>query len=132
MGTRKKSSKKDTVKVEIPQELHHAILQIQIDEGLDLEGACRKAAALCRKNTKIFDQAVERRAQSLSKSTYMSALNKSKEGIRQEVRTKEDNFRTHCKDCDELMYFSSNDENWSDARSILYKAFRTWKHTRHG
>ena len=56
-------------------------------------------------------------------------VEKRLEMARQEVRDKEDNFKTPCSICGKPMHFSSRDKNWPEVMKSLNEVFKDWRHT---
>ena len=131
------TDRKGSVKTYVPRQLHRAVIRIQVDEDLDWEDAAARAAVLIDANSREFKQAVEREADRLAKTRFMSQLNTGRETIRNKafdegmkyVREWEDNFRVQCSICDKPMYFSSRNKNWEEVKTVLYEAFKNWHHT---
>jgi hypothetical protein len=67
-----------SVRVIIPKPLHMAILRIQVDQSLDWEEACLRAAELIDANSSEFKRRVQLEAQRLYKQRFMRELNKAK------------------------------------------------------
>lgn len=124
-------------KVEIPWELHQAIIRIQAEEDLPFTKACLKAAMLVDPRREQFKKAVKEEADRLGKSRFMGQVNKARKTIEDNswqngakyVRSNEDNFRVPCSVCGKHMRFSSDDKEWEDEKKTLYKAFGNWYHT---
>ncbi len=130
------------VKVQIPVSLQRGIMRIMVEEKLDWDAACDKAAALLDENGEAFKKAVNAEAERRFKSRLMKEVNNAVKGARYSiwkkayeegkdwVRMNEDNFRVPCMICGKPMYFSSRDKEWeSQIKPILYEAFANWYHT---
>ena len=124
------------MRVEIPKELHQAIIRIQADETLDFVDACRKAALLVDPRREEYRKAVEDEANRLAKSRFMKQINKARKTIEDQayqrgadyVRNSEDNFHTPCSVCGKPIHFSNSLSNWEDVRKPLHEAFSKWYH----
>lgn len=135
----------ETVRVEIPKQLHKAVLRIQVEEDLEFEEACLKVAERFDQNNPIFKEKVEREASRKARTEFISSLNTARETIRRtgyeqgykaglrdgrkEVRENEDNFRAPCSVCGKPMRFSNGDQDWAKEKGVLYQAFANWHHT---
>jgi hypothetical protein len=69
---------REGVRCEIPRELYMAIVRLQASEDLDWHDACVKASQLLDSNSKEFRKAVEKEAQRIYNSKFMTQLNKAK------------------------------------------------------
>jgi hypothetical protein len=125
---------------EIPREFKMAIIRLQAAENLDLRDAYLRAAVLIDKNNQEFKHSVELRAQVIYKARFMTEVNKSRNTFYTKgyndstnwVRINENNFKTPCSNCGQLMPFSSRDSNWAEVQKVLFDAFKGWRHTSHG
>lgn len=126
-------AKKQHVRVRIPEELDQAIVALRARENLSFDEACKRIAIRSDPNSKLFEEAVDKKAQELGKSTFMKQLNSSRATIQKNeadtVRNNEDNFHVPCSKCGKPMSFSNRDSNWSTIKPVLYAAFKTWSHT---
>ena len=120
------------IRVRIPPVMDQAIVGLRARENLSFDEACERMAVLWDPNSKLFAEAVEKRAQELGKSTFMKQLNSSRVTIQKNeadaVRRNEDNFHVPCSKCAKPMIFSNRDDNWNESKAILYAAFKTWHH----
>ena len=69
----------DSVKVKIPHKFNLAILKVQVDNSLDWQEACLKAADLLNSNTEAFQKLVKKEAEKIYKKRFMTQLNKAKQ-----------------------------------------------------
>ncbi len=128
-------------KVEIPRELQHAIMKIQVEEDLEFDEAAKKVALLADKNSLAFKKKVNLEADRKAKSEYMTALNKAKESIRASawdeghdngleegwddgVLHGKEEFQYPCRGCGKPITLS--DKSWKDARNFLIQ--NRWGH----
>ena len=133
-----------TFKVEIPWELHQALVRIQAEKDLDFEEACKEASMLVDTRRVEFDRVVNDKADRLAKSRFMQQINKARKTIEDQayqggynvgyqkgvdfVRNNEDNFRVSCPVCGKPMLFSNRLSNWEDVRKSLHEVFSKWIH----
>jgi hypothetical protein len=130
-------SQEELVKASIPRQLYMAVVRVQATHNLDWESACGKAAELVDSNSVEFKKAVSREAQRLHKAKFLEEMNRARLSIHNSgflegeewVRANEDSFRAPCSICGKPMRFSSNDNNWEQAKPTLHGAFAQWAHT---
>ena len=121
----------------IPNGLYMAIIRLQAAENLSWNDACVRLSLLSDTNNEKFKTAINRRAETIYKSRFLSELNKARATIGNEyriktehkVRTLESNFSVPCSKCGQLMYFSLRHADWGQKQKILYQAFGDWRHT---
>lgn len=124
----------------IPRQLEMAIRKLQVAENLGWDEACVKAATLVDINSDRFQTLIEKKAQSLSKSRFLTQLNKGRATIARyskrhgyleglESAKSIERFTIPCSKCGGPMEFQNNQNNWtSDVKPTLCKAFETWSH----
>jgi len=125
--------RQSAVKVQIPRELHMALLRIQVEGDLDWEEACLKAATLLDRNSEEFKKAVKREAERIYSSRFIKQLNKARETIWEEGYEKgyEDGEREnaiwyYCDVCGKPIYVRPNSE--SHKAIIRYMREHGWGH----
>ncbi|MFI5421508.1 MAG: hypothetical protein ACHQ1H_11125 [Nitrososphaerales archaeon] len=70
----------------IPRSLHQALIRIQAKDDVSYEVACEEAAVLLDQNSKVFDEAINLKANELYKKRYMTELNKARQTISSDGR----------------------------------------------
>jgi flagellar biosynthesis/type III secretory pathway protein FliH len=71
-------TRKEHVKVDIPWELHIAIVKLQAKEETTYEEACKLASKLLEPNSEAYRKEVEKEINKQDRSQIMSTVNKSK------------------------------------------------------
>jgi hypothetical protein len=77
----KKVRNEPVIASRIPRSLHRALIRIEAADDISFEEACEKAAILIDRNSKIFEQELSSRANTLYKKRYMIEMNKARQSI---------------------------------------------------
>ena len=113
----------------IPNELYMAIIRIQGDKNLSFEEACIEAAILIDPKREEFDKKVEKKAETLSKSRFLTQLNIAKQTIKNTAykegfKKGKMVYRLPCYVCGKDM--SLNSQIWESAKEFLNNK---WRHS---
>ena len=82
MSPRRSKSKSHPPIEELPKELRRSLVKLMAHDNLDIEEAYRKAAVLIDVNSTKFKDEVQKEADRIYKSRFMSEINKARTSIK--------------------------------------------------
>jgi hypothetical protein len=141
---RTKKSKGPLPLEDLPGARRMALVRLMARYNIDLDEAYEKLAVLADQNSRIFDEAVKKRAESLYKSRAMTQMNAARVSINKKANAKlqsrydegyddgyvkgrdEHAIYYYCNECQKPLYIQPNSEAHQAVVDAMYE--RGWGH----
>jgi hypothetical protein len=126
----------DTVKCSIPKKLYLEIAKVQVEEKLDWDRACARAAMFLDQGSQAYRRELALEVKRQTDSTLMATLNKARDSIRRKAFEQgvshalntRSTFSVRCRKCGKPMRMLDTHRNWDKISETLQNAFAGWSH----